>query len=35
MELLILIPIFAATLAIAYVGERFLLSLLFRAIDRT
>lgn len=35
MELLILIPIFTATLTIAYIGERFVLSLLFRAITRT
>jgi hypothetical protein len=35
MELLILIPIFTATLAVAYIGERLLLAVLFRAINRT
>jgi hypothetical protein len=35
MELVILLAIFTATLAVAYLGERFLLSLLLRAIHRT
>jgi hypothetical protein len=35
MEILMLIAVFTVTLAVAYFGERFLLSLLFRAIHRT
>jgi len=34
MELAILIATFAATAALAYLGERLVLSLLFRAIHR-
>jgi hypothetical protein len=34
MEVLILVAIFTVTLAVAYLGERFLLSLLFRALHR-
>ncbi len=35
MELVILLAIFTAAVAVAYLGERFLLSLLLRAIHRT